>query len=1101
MGIPKFAYFISQRYPLIVKKIKEKIDVPEIDNFYLDLNSIIHNVSHGNSILISCQKRSYEDIYLDTCDTIEKLFQIIKPKNLLFISVDGVAPRTKMNQQRIRRYKKDTNITTEELEIIKEKGIDINNRFNSDAISAGTKFMFDLTTYIKNFIIKKKKSDKNWAKIEIILTGADVPGEGEHKILEYIRTFKKSEGYKNNIRHCIYGLDADLVMLALISHEPNVVLLREDNILMKKKKRLLAKKGIELRTNKEKEDEPYEFFLISVLREYLELEFHDVKDKIKFEFNMERIIDDFIFLCFFIGNDFLPNLYSFAIETGAMDYLFEFYKDCLPELEGYITEQGKIDFSRAKKIFNLLAKKELHSLDMLLYNVKDSAKKNKEKRQEQVKEQIKMLKKLKKKEKLEKLKNELNNKTPEEKIEFKKNKKQREINKLKDIFGKICEKNQKNIKFEEEYKKYRENPKSFEERKMVIITRAMVDLFADNEEEDEEANKKKKMKIIKSEIEKKYEEEKTKEKENTNYKPPKVKINIDSPIKDVLCEALNYDKYIEDPNYCSDYTPDDVSDSDVSDVDTKSVMDEVAKNMELITKASQCEKAEDKNQEFNEKLLNQYVKNSQEAKAFYYKEKLNIDINTEQGKEEKNKMFILYLQGLQWVLLYYYQGVKSWRWYYPYNYAPMISDFDNINFNFDDNNLNNIFENDKSEPYSPFQSLLFILPKTSFDLLPPCYKDFPNQAPEYFPENVEIDYNGKHTPWEAVVLLPFLDEKKVLELEQKDRNLTKEEEVYNKWGNSFKFKKNEINDKDIEFSVYEIYQNKNYDMISNYEKKTVDCSFPTLKTISYDFSLGENKIYFGKNNVKKTKKITIHPKLTVKIDQEQLQNFLSQKYIFFGYPYKAFGRLVGVIYDKNYYYMYKGKFFHDTDFKYSNEIENSINNTYSKQGIYLSYPGLLCNIAKFMGFKKSNDKIYRNFDESAKDDNPFYVPLEVTSLNSISNDFERYKIHFNYENEHEENKNQIKIIKNEEEKQDEINKLSIRQKVNIHEKFKKYPKEVRIDSEKKIKIITNGPINVSEYRMNRIFKDETIEEHQIYYYRNKNSTSKIENPYLIVKQI
>ena len=154
MGIPKFAYFISQRYPLIVKKIKEKVDVPEIDNFYLDLNSVIHNVSHGNSILISCQKRSYEDIYLDTCDTIEKLFQIIKPKNLLFISIDGVAPRTKMNQQRIRRYRKNTNMTMEELEIIKEKGIDINNQFNSDAISAGTKFMFHLTEYIKDFIIK-----------------------------------------------------------------------------------------------------------------------------------------------------------------------------------------------------------------------------------------------------------------------------------------------------------------------------------------------------------------------------------------------------------------------------------------------------------------------------------------------------------------------------------------------------------------------------------------------------------------------------------------------------------------------------------------------------------------------------------------------------------------------------------------------------------------------------------------------------------------------------------------------------------------------------------------------------------------------------------
>ena len=1095
MGIPKFAYFISQRYPLIVKKIKEKVDVPEIDNFYLDLNGVIHNVSHGNSILISCQKRSYEDIYLDTCDTIEKLFQIIKPKNLLFISVDGVAPRTKMNQQRIRRYRKNTNMTMEELEIIKEKGIDINNQFNSDAISAGTKFMFDLTTYIKNFIINKKKSDKNWAKIEVILTGADVPGEGEHKILEYIRTFKKSEGYTKNIRHCIYGLDADLVMLSLISHEPNIVLLREDNILLKKKQRLLAKKGIELQIGKEKDEELYEFFLISVLREYLELEFNELKTKIKFEFNMERIIDDFIFLCFFIGNDFLPNLYSFAIETGAMDYLFEFYKDCLPELDGYITEQGKIDFSRAKKIFNLLAKKELHSLDLLLYNVKDSAKKNKEKRQEQAKEQIKMLKKLKKKEKVQKLKNDLSNKTPEEKIEFKKNKRKKEIQNIKDIFAKICEKNQKSLKFEEEYAKYRKDPKSFEERKMVIITRAMVDLFADNEE-DEEKKKKKQMKMIKTEIEKKYEEEKNKEKENTNYKPPKVKLTLDSPIKDVLCEALRYDKYLEDPNYCSDYTPDDVSDSDVSDVDTKSVIDEVSKNMEAMTKASQCEKAEDKNQEFNEKLLNQYIKNPQEAKALYYKEKLKIDINTPEGKEEKFKMFNLYLQGLQWVLLYYYQGVKSWRWYYPYNYAPMISDFDNINFNYGDNNLNKIFEGDKSEPFSPFQSLLFILPKTSFDLLPPCYKEFPNQAPEYFPENVEIDYNGKHTPWEAVVLLPFLDEQKVLELEKKDRKLTKEEEIYDKWGTSFKFGKNELNAKDILFSVYEIYQNKNYDMISNYDKKTIDYTFPTLKTINYDYSDDVNKMYFGKNNVQKTKRITIHPKLTAKIDKDQIFNFLNQKYIFFGYPYKAFGRLEGIMYDKKYYYLHKGK--SDNNFRYSNELENIINSTYIKQGIYLTHPDLLCNIAKFIGFRNVNGKMRRNFDEKAKD-YPYYVPLEITSLNAVNSDFQNYIYHFNYEQNFEENKKHIKIIKKEEEKPDEINKLNVKSKIIVNEKFKKYPPEVRIDMEKKMKIITSGTTNVSEYRENRIFKDETIEEHQIYYYRNPNSTTKIENPYLIVK--
>ena len=1136
MGIPKFAYFISRRYPLMVKKIKEKVDVPEIDNFYLDLNSVIHNVSHGNSILISCQNRSYEDIYDDVCDTIDKLFQIIKPKGLLMISVDGVAPRTKMNQQRIRRYRKNTNLTFEELEIIKEKGLDMNNQFNSDAISAGTKFMFDLTSHLKDFILKKKKKDSDWAKIEIILTGADVPGEGEHKILEYIRNFKSSDKYKENVRHCIYGLDADLVMLALISHEPNIVLLREDTILQKKKQKLLKQKGIELRTDTDnKNEEPYEFFLISVLREYLELEFYDIKSKIKFEFNMERIIDDFIFLCFFIGNDFLPNLYSFAIETGAMDYLFEFYKDCLPELEGYITEQGKIDFSRAKKIFNLLAKKELHSLDLLLYNVKDSAKRNKEKRLEQQKEQVKLLKKLKIKEKKQKLIESLNNKTPEEQKAFKKNKRKKEIENIKNIFTKINEKLKKNYVFEEEYNKYREDPKNFEERKMKIITQATVDLFAD--EEEEETEKKKKIKIkkpVNEELEKKLEEQKT----NEAYKPPKVKLTANSTIKDTLCEALKYDKYFKDENYCSDYNPEDISDSDVSDVDIKEIMLEVSKNMETMSKASECDKAEDINQQFNENLVKYYIKNADQAKEFYYKEKLHIDITKPEGQEEKNKMFSLYLQGLQWVLLYYYQGVKSWRWYYPYNYAPMLSDFVNTNYNYE--NLDKIFENDKSEPYSPFQSLLFILPKSSFDLLPACYKSFPEQVPEYFPENVDIDYNGKHTPWEAVVLLPFLDEKKVLDLEQKDRNLTKEEEIYDKWGKSFKFEKNELKDKDIKFDTYEIYQHKEYIMISNYEKKKIDCSFPTLKSLDYNYSVENMKTFFGKNNVQKTKRITILPKLSVNLNEDEIKKFVNKKYVFIGYPYKAFGRVEGIVYDRKYYYKYQNIVYSDPNFSLSNDLVESINNSYSKQGIFLNHPDLLCNVAKFTGFGNKNGKMVRLFNEKAAK-TPYYIPFEVTSFNSLSKDFEEFKTHFNYEYSHDvkdnnnqkdkkydkkyekkeyndkkyekrdyndkpyrqkfndNNINNINEEKNKNNEQEDINRINIKQKFTINPKFKKYPPEVRVETAKKMIIITQGPLNVSEYRKNRIFQNENIKEHEIYYYRNPNSKVVINNSNLIIK--
>ena len=75
------------------------------------------------------------------------------------------------------------------------------------------------------------------------------------------------------------------------------------------------------------------------------------------------------------------------------------------------------------------------------------------------------------------------------------------------------------------------------------------------------------------------------------------------------------------------------------------------------------------------------------------------------------------------------------------------------------------------------------------------------------------------------------------------------------------------------------------------------------------------------------------------------------KNIFFGYPYKAFGRLEGIIFDGKYYFVYKDKLYQDYKFKYSTELENIITNNYSKQGIYLSHPEILCNIAKFIEYK------------------------------------------------------------------------------------------------------------------------------------------------------
>lgn len=114
--------------------------------------------------------------------------------------------------------------------------------FDSNCITPGTEFMETVRRavvvrtasknaqagrYINYFIRMKQKSDPFWRRCKVIFSGHDVAGEGEHKIMEYIRARKLQPDYEPQTRHCIYGLDADLVMLSLATHEPHVALLRE----------------------------------------------------------------------------------------------------------------------------------------------------------------------------------------------------------------------------------------------------------------------------------------------------------------------------------------------------------------------------------------------------------------------------------------------------------------------------------------------------------------------------------------------------------------------------------------------------------------------------------------------------------------------------------------------------------------------------------------------------------------------------------------------------------------------------------------------------------------------------------------------------------
>jgi 5'-3' exonuclease len=99
---------------------------------------------------------------------------------------------------------------------------------------------------------------------------------------------------------------------------------------------------------------------VSVLREYFDLEFRPAQGRALpwGAFDLERVIDDIVLICFFCGNDFLPQLPSLDIGEGALNDLFQQYRDLLPAMGGYITDRGEVDLTRMEVILAAVGKRE-----------------------------------------------------------------------------------------------------------------------------------------------------------------------------------------------------------------------------------------------------------------------------------------------------------------------------------------------------------------------------------------------------------------------------------------------------------------------------------------------------------------------------------------------------------------------------------------------------------------------------------------------------------------------------------------------------------------------------------------------------------------------
>ena len=340
MGIPKFYRWLSERCPVINQPLSDLSLLPEFDNLYLDMNGIIHGATHPNDDSVSAALSEREVVmgimfYIDNIVT-----KIVKPRKVLYMAIDGVAPRAKVNQQRSRRFRAAMDLSKGKQEA-RQRGevIDDAECFDSNCITPGTEFMAMVSKHLKYFIRRKIKTDALWQRITVIFSGHEVPGEGEHKIMEYMRQAKSQPDYDIETSHCMYGQDADLIMLGLASHEPHFTLLREqvDFRGMMMQRRNPNENKLVTRATKETK---WQLLHITVLREYLAFELCPAgcgRD-------IERTIDDFVFMSFLVGNDFTPHLPSVDISENAFDLLFSIYREQSAGwgADGYLLHEGTI---------------------------------------------------------------------------------------------------------------------------------------------------------------------------------------------------------------------------------------------------------------------------------------------------------------------------------------------------------------------------------------------------------------------------------------------------------------------------------------------------------------------------------------------------------------------------------------------------------------------------------------------------------------------------------------------------------------------------------------------------------------------------------------
>ena len=348
MGIPSYFSYIIKNYSNIIRNLKFFINNSNIkfQHLFMDCNSIIYDSVHALEKDINSGKREFSsDFEADVIDMVIKKIDtyvdFIRPSGTLYIAFDGVAPFAKMEQQRTRRYK--SWFLSKNTFDDKEK----TTSWNTSSITPGTEFMNKLSERVTKAFLNKEKS-MNLGRI--VISGSNDKGEGEHKMYKDIRANNYAT---DNI--AVYGLDADLIMLSIfhLKYSKNIYVFRETP----------------------------EFFKNMIPAEAASNEPHflDIRQlsvsilcEMNCKFSDQHRINDYVFLCFFLGNDFLPHFPAMNIRTHGITALLDIYRNNLGNnRDKYLIckETNKIIWKNVGSFLREVAKNEKQFL-LNEYNVR-----------------------------------------------------------------------------------------------------------------------------------------------------------------------------------------------------------------------------------------------------------------------------------------------------------------------------------------------------------------------------------------------------------------------------------------------------------------------------------------------------------------------------------------------------------------------------------------------------------------------------------------------------------------------------------------------------------------------------------------------------------